>query len=322
MAGVTPLFVAWRRLPHPFDWSTAFGRRAPLHLEVGFGDGRYTAERARAEPDADFVGLEVSSVSVLRAIKRMRRERIENVRLLKAPAQVALARVFAPGSLATITVNFPDPWPKDKHEDHRLLRAGFFALAATRLRAGGEIRLASDHLPYVEFAREQALASGVATLVTRPLPLEVARTKYALKWLEQGKPLHYQVFALGGASVATPEGAAKETDMPHALLAGPLPERMEFTKIVAAVPTGHVIVHDAARVAGSVERWWFRATVDDDEMVQSLLLVAQRREGGEVIVRLEGFGDPLITPAVRAAVGVVTDHLASSLGLSVLARHY
>jgi tRNA (guanine-N7-)-methyltransferase len=319
MRPVNPPLLAWRRLPHPIDWSAVFGRRAPLHLEVGFGDGRYTAERAAAEPDADFVGLEISSVSVLRAIKRMRRGGVTNVRLLRAPAQVALRRAFAAHALDTITVNFPDPWPKEKHEDHRLLRAPFFALAASRLRPGGEIRLASDHLPYVEFARAEALASGVATLVARPLPPEVARTKYALKWLEQGKPLHYQVFALGGA--ADPLVVPKEIDMPHALLTGSLPERMEFTKSVAPVATGHVIVHDAARVVGPGERWWFRATVDDDEMVQQLLLVAQRREGGEVIVRLEGFGDPLITPAVRAAVGVVTDYL-TSLGLNAVARHY
>jgi tRNA (guanine-N7-)-methyltransferase len=316
-----PVFLPWRRLPHPVDWAAAFGRSAPLHLEVGFGDGRYTARRALDEPDDLFVGLEVSSVSMLRAVARMRRLQVGNVRLLKAPAEVALRRVFAPATLRTITVNFPDPWPKEKHEDHRLLRVPFFQLAATRLLPGGEIRLASDHLPYVEFARAQALASGVAALIDRPLPAEVARTKYAVKWLGQGKPLYYQVFALGGVAADSPP-TLREVEMPHALLTGGLPDRLEFTKIVAATPEGHVIVHDAARVAGPGERLWFRVTVDEAEMTQQLLVLAARREGGEVIVRLESFGDPLITPAVRAAIGVVTDHLIAVHGLQATARNY
>jgi tRNA (guanine-N7-)-methyltransferase len=103
---------------------------------VGFGDGRFTALRAQAAPDDDFVGLEVSGTSVLRALRRMRRDGIRNVRLLKAPAEIAVRQLFAPAALSSITVNFPDPWPKERHEHHRLLRAPFFRLAATSSRRG------------------------------------------------------------------------------------------------------------------------------------------------------------------------------------------
>jgi tRNA (guanine-N7-)-methyltransferase len=63
-------------------------------------------------------------------------------------------------------------------------------------------------------------------------------------------------------------------------------------------------------------------TVDEPELVQQLLVLAQRRAGGEVIVRLESFGDPLITPTVRAAIGVVTDWLESSGAMRATARNY
>jgi tRNA (guanine-N7-)-methyltransferase len=149
--------------------------QAPLHLEVGFGDGRYTAARALAAPGDDHVGLEVSGTSVLRALRRLRRDGVGNVRILKAPAEIAVRQLFAPGTLSSITVNFPDPWPKERHEHHRLLRVPFFRLAATRVVPGGEIRLASDHLPYVEFARAEAARSGVATRVARPAPPRSSR---------------------------------------------------------------------------------------------------------------------------------------------------
>lgn len=317
-------FLPWRRLAHPVDWAGAFGRTAPLHLEVGFGDGRFTAAEALARPDEDFVGLEVSGTSLLRGLRRMRGQAIGNVRLLKAPAEVAVRQLFAPGSLSSIVVNFPDPWPKERHERHRLLQADFFRLAADRLRRGGELRLASDHLPYVAFAREQALASGVATLLDRPAPEAVFQTKYALKWREQGKPLYYQVFVLDGGGVPSPQPALGRPDqMPHALLRGALPQDAPFEKIVhRAQSGGHVVVHEAAKAIGEDGRWWFRVTVDEGELVQQLLLVAQRREEDELIVRLESFGDPLITPAVREAVGAVSDWLAAQPGLELVARNY
>jgi tRNA (guanine-N7-)-methyltransferase len=316
------VLLPWRRLPHPVDWPARFGRAGPLHLEVGFGDGRFTALRALAAPDEDFVGLEVSGTSVLRALRRLRRDGVRNVRLLKAPAEIAVRQLFAPAALDSITVNFPDPWPKERHEGHRLLRVPFFRLAATRLRPGGEIRLASDHLPYVEFARAEAAASGVATAVERSVPPEVFETKYALKWRSQGKPLYYQVFVLDGTSVPPAEPLGRHAPMPHALLDGPWPADARFDKLVVAAADGHVVVHEAARSIGEEERWLFRVTIDEPELVQQLLLVAQRRGGGEVIVRLESFGDPLITPTVRAAIGVVTDWLERTAGMRVRARNY
>lgn len=316
------LLLRWRALEHPVDWAARFGRAAPLHLEVGFGDGRFTALRALAHPDDDFVGLEVSGTSVLRALRRLRRDGVGNVRLVKAPAEVAVRALFARASLRSITVNFPDPWPKERHTDHRLLRVPFFRLAATRLVPGGEIRLASDHLPYVAFAREQALASGVARLIEREAPPETFETKYALKWRGQGKPLHYQVFALDGADLPAPAPRGRPAAMPHALLEGPWPAAdVRFDKLVVRAPEGHVIVHEAARVVGDPDRWWFRVTVDEPELVQQLLIVAQRRAGGEVIVRLESFGDPLITPTVRAAIDAVTDWLIEAGAMQVRARN-
>jgi tRNA (guanine-N7-)-methyltransferase len=314
--------LPWRSLPHPAPWAELFGRSAPLHLEVGFGDGRFTAERALREPGDNFVGLEVSGASVLRALKRFRRDAVGNVRILKAPAELAVRQLFAVQSLSSMTVNFPDPWPKERHADHRLLRLPFFHLAATRLVEGGEIRLASDHLPYVEFAREEALRSGVARLVVRPMPELVQQTKYASKWLAQGKPLYYQVFVLHGATLAPHEPIFRSDEMPHALLDGPWPTDPTFEKLVAKAEGAHVIVHEVARALGDDHRWLFRVSIDEPDLVQQLLVVAQRREGGEVIVRLEGFGDPMITNGVRAAIGVISDWFLSQGSMRMLARNY
>ena len=318
-------YVAWRRAPFPVDWPQAFGRAAPLHLEVGFGDGRFTVRRALEAPHEDYVGLEVSTVSVQRALARIRRQRVGNVRVAKVGAAVALRQLFAPHGLQSITVNFPDPWPKERHERHRLLRRPFFAMAASRLVAGGEIRLATDHPEYLAFARDEGRADGRYELVDGTPPAAVFETKYALKWREQGKPLFYQVFRLDRPSDVHPSHLEALATMPHAFLKGtfPDPDRLPSdAKRVEAYADAHVIVHEGAQVLGGRDRWLFRVTVDEADLTQQLLVVAQRRESGAVIVRLERFGDPLITPAVRGAVHAVAEWLVEHAGFEVTERNY
>lgn len=322
------LLAPWRRFPFPTRWSAVFGRAAPLHLEVGFGDGRFTAWRAREQPGADFVGLEVSGVSARRALQRMRREELGNVRLVKAGAQIAVRQLFAPGALSSITVNFPDPWPKARHARHRLLRHPFLGLAADRLAPAGEVRLATDHDDYAAMAEAEAARGGLFEVRREAPPEAVLHTKYALKWRAQGKGVHYLVFVRTGVPCESVPPLERPSIMPHALLRGRLPSDPTFEKTVLPYGEGHVVLHELARSLGANpgggprERLLVRATVDEPDLRQHLLVVVQRREGGELIVRLESFGDPIVTPAVRGAVHGVTEWLRQRGGMEVDARNY
>ena len=317
--------VPWRRAPFPAPWDAWFGSEGPLHLEIGFGDGRYTVRRAIRHPDERFVGIEASGVSVRRALAKLRKEQLENVRLVKAGAQMAVRQLFSPGSLVTVTVNFPDPWPKGRHAENRLLRVPFLALLAERLVPRGEVRLATDHPDYLAFSRDEALRSGLYDLEPREPPADVFETKYALKWRDQGKPLHYLVFVRNDVAAPPAPPIERPAIMPHALFRGAPPERLQFDKRVLPYAGGHVVLHELMRSLGGDrgrDRLVVRATVDEPDLVQQLLVVVQRREGDAWIVRLESFGDPIVTPAVRGAVHAVTEWLETHASVTVDARNY
>jgi tRNA (guanine-N7-)-methyltransferase len=320
-ASPSPL-IAWRAQPFPLDWNAVFPSVTALHLEVGFGDGRYTVRRALDAPREQFVGIEISGVSVRRALQKVRQQRVSNVALLKGNAHVILQQSFAAGALQSITVNFPDPWPKGRHEDNRLLRRSFFELAASRLTAGGSILLATDHPGYLAFAREEGLASGLFTLGEAEPPAAVFETKYALKWKTQGKPLFYQPFVRNARAAADFPHLERPAIMPHSLLQGDLPVVEEFTKQVIPYGGGHVILHEAARSAQADTRWLVRVTVDEPGLIQQLLVAIQRRSDSQLIVRLEPFGDPIITPAVRGAVHAVTEWALQQPGTTLVERCY
>lgn len=144
------VLLPWRTLPFPVDWEAVFGASGPLHVEVGFGDGRFTVRRALQEPRARFVGLEVSSGSVQRALRNVRRHGVTNVRVAKVGAEFALRHLFDRASVASIVVNFPDPWPKARHHKRRLIQPPLVALLASRLRPGGYLHCATDWENYAE----------------------------------------------------------------------------------------------------------------------------------------------------------------------------
>lgn len=317
--------LAWRTLPFPTDWTEQFRQTGPLIVEVGFGDGRFTVRRALAEPNSRFVGLEVSSGSLQRALRRVKRSEVTNVRLIKSGAHVALRQLFAEASVDVMVVNFPCPWPKEKHARHRLLQRSYFELAASRIRPGGELRLATDHPEYLEFALEQGQLSGLYETTRPEAPADVFETKYALKWRERGIPLHYVVFRRNDLAAPAVTTWERPETMPHALLRGQLPGSANFEKRVLRFGDGHVILHELATVVAGEEgagRWLVRTTVDEPDLRQQLLVVAQQRTDVEVIVRLESFGDPLITPTTRGAVQAVTDWLELQTDLEIEARNY
>ncbi|MEM7737765.1 MAG: tRNA (guanine-N7)-methyltransferase [Deinococcota bacterium] len=323
-------FVNYQQYLFPIDWDNSFIQTGKLHVEVGFGDGRYTAFRAGEAPDERFVGVELSGASIARARKRLAREDIHNVKLLKVTAQLALQHLFAEASLSSITVNFPDPWPKDRHEQNRLLRVPFFELAATRLVPGGEIRLATDHPDYLAQAQTEAAQTDLYDLVTRPAPEAVFATKYALKWKAQGKPLHYQVFTRTDTALATaltqyyPILQRKHV-MAHAVLTGSLPPDLKFSKVVTDYADGHVILHEITRSLQEV-KLLVRATINEPSLRQQVLVSVRQKEpqtNSEIIVALEAFGDPLITETSKGAVHATCQWLLSqSDELSIKERCY
>ena len=331
--------VPWRRFRFPISWDAQFAHNVtgplhlPLHLEVGFGDGRYTVRRARENPAERFVGLEISSASLQRGLSNVRKHDLHNVKLLKVGAGFAVQQLFAPHTLASLTINFPDPWPKERHEKNRLLQADFFKLAASRLILGGAVLLATDHPEYLAFARAEAERTGLFRLETTDPPAAVFETKYALKWKTQGKPLFYQVFRYSGAPAPDYPILERDSTMPHALLTGQLPPQLSFSKQVTPYAGGHVILHEVLRslgsddpdssTEGSGEKWLVRATVEEAELRQQVLVSVRARGAGGLIVGLEPFGDPVVTPVTRGAVHAVTEWLLTlPANIKVEARSY
>lgn len=128
----------------PFDPPAWFGRRAPVILEIGSGMGESTAALAAAAPDVDHIAVEVFEPGLAGLLRRVADAGLTNVALLRGDAVALLRERVPPRSLDGIRIFFPDPWPKRKHHKRRLVQRDFTSLAASRLRPGATLHLATD----------------------------------------------------------------------------------------------------------------------------------------------------------------------------------
>jgi len=173
----------------PLDLAAAFGRTAPVILEIGFGMGESTASIAAAHPENDYLGIEVHTPGVGGLLKEIAARSLGNVRIIQHDAVEVLRDMIAPASLSGVHVFFPDPWPKKRHHKRRLIQPPLVRLLADRLVPGGILHCATDWRDYAEqmlevLGAEDLLENTAADYAARPASRP--QTKFESRGLRLG----------------------------------------------------------------------------------------------------------------------------------------
>jgi tRNA (guanine-N7-)-methyltransferase len=132
------------------ELDAVFGRNNPKVVEIGFGMGGSLLEMVEAQPETDFIGIEVHPPGVGSLINAAQEKNISNLRVYLADATDVLNECFADGSLDRVQIYFPDPWHKKKHNKRRIIQPKFLQLIREKLRLGGVVHMATDWQPYAE----------------------------------------------------------------------------------------------------------------------------------------------------------------------------
>jgi tRNA (guanine-N7-)-methyltransferase len=155
------------------DAAAAFGRAAPLILEIGFGMGDATAQIALARPQDNFLCCEVHQPGVGALLKRCGEQGIDNIRIIQHDAVQVLENMLVPEQLDGVHIFFPDPWHKARHHKRRLIQPAFVSRLITRLKPGGRLHCATDWQPYAEqmlqvLSAEPGLTNTAADYAPKP----------------------------------------------------------------------------------------------------------------------------------------------------------
>ncbi|KUK26167.1 MAG: tRNA (guanine-N(7)-)-methyltransferase [Acetothermia bacterium 64_32] len=291
----------WTTLPG--RWEGVFGRRAPLAVEIGFGNGEFLVQAARQHPDWDLLGFELSLTCIAKAASRLAREGLANVRLARVDGRFALRELFPDRSLTQVYVHFPCPWPKARHARRRLITPDFARTLAAVLEIGGGFELNTDAQWYAYQAREALEAEG-RFLVRGPWALEGKGpgTRYERKWLGQGRKI-FRVWAelrLPGSVERIAEG-----DMPHARVNVEVSREalLSLAGLKESWPGGAFMIKEVFLSPGG-ERALARAFSTDEGFEQHYLIALEKGWGGW-LVKLDGAAVPFRTPAVKRSVAAV-----------------
>jgi tRNA (guanine-N7-)-methyltransferase len=170
--------------------SAVLPRGRPLHIEVGFGKDVRLLREAAARPGEDFVGIEISRKKALSFCRKVAREGLRNVRAVNADVRAVL-QDLEPGSVASFTILFPDPWPKRRHWKNRWIQPGTAALLLRALAPMGTVTTATDHEGYRDQIRECLEGAGFELLHEAPEVPAGDRTLFTERFERLNAPVTY-----------------------------------------------------------------------------------------------------------------------------------
>ena len=171
------------------DVAELFGRSAPLHVDLGCGDGSFLCAMAQQFPKRNFLGIERLTKRVEKV--RHKADKIENVRVLRADTLFAVRYLLPESSVETFYLLFPDPWPKRRHQFRRIFTLDFLDAIAVALERHGVLRVMTDQPDYFDQIERLSRAHvQFQTMPQSPEDFVFPVTKFERKFRDRGVPIY------------------------------------------------------------------------------------------------------------------------------------
>lgn len=166
-------------------------------IELGAGTALFSVELAERHPDKTFVAIDVKADRLQKGAYEATARGLTNLRFLRARAD-QLDECFEAGSLETIWLTFPDPFPKRRSAGRRMTHPTFLGLYRQLLRPGGSFNLKHDSREFFLWSLEQLVSEGWhLDELSFDLHESDLRDDYKLlttyerRWLGEGSPTNF-----------------------------------------------------------------------------------------------------------------------------------
>lgn len=184
------------------DWTEIYPNLSqPLHLDIGCARGGFLLTMAQQNPTTNFLGIEIREPLVTSAIQERDNLGLTNLHYLFGSinfSAVKLLESLPKNSIHYISVQFPDPWFKRKHNKRRVIQPELVTILVDYLVPGGQVFLQSDIEEVAIEMRDRFADSPLLTqqhsetwLEVNPLPVPTERELYVL---EDNLPVYRVLF--------------------------------------------------------------------------------------------------------------------------------
>lgn len=188
-------FIRSSQLKNPKDLPSLFPKNQPLALEIGCGTGHFVIEMAMRHPETNFLAIDIYNKGCFKTCNKIDLHGLTNVRVMRVEACQLLTGHLTKESLSAVYINCPDPWPKKRHRNRRLVNTAFLQSLLHYLRPDADFFFSTDVPDYAEQVagllpetngyRNMLSAPWVTSLPGYPI------SKYMRRFLDLGQPIHF-----------------------------------------------------------------------------------------------------------------------------------
>ena len=176
-----------------FDYEKIFSNSNPVELEIGCGKGGFIIEKAKSNPDINFIAVELLENIIVMAAERAKNEGIKNLVFVNSGAEY-LPRYIKSESIQNIYLNFSPPYPQNGYEARRLTCERNVLSYKEYLVCGGAVCQKTDDKPFFEYSFEKFNECGFAVEdVSDKIgdgTIENVMTEYEKKFRDLGMPIY------------------------------------------------------------------------------------------------------------------------------------
>jgi tRNA (guanine-N7-)-methyltransferase len=192
------LLYALPSIVERIDLAKLFPQAQPLEVELGSGDGSFLAGYAGRHPGHNFIGVERLLGRIRKLDRKGQRAGLTNLRGVRIECSYFLEYLLPPGSAVALHIYFPDPWPKRRHQGHRLINQRFPGLARQALAPGGMVYLRTDDEPYFKQMIDVFAADPAFGSVETPTELAALVTDFEKDFQARGVKTLRAAYRVGG----------------------------------------------------------------------------------------------------------------------------
>lgn len=182
-------------LKTPPDWAAVFnGSTTPLELEIGCGAGGFAIEHCRRNPNIRLVAFEWRKKYAREVAHRGEKHGLTNLKVIEGDARSEVPKLFTPGSLSVIHLQFPDPWWKRVHQKRAILQPDFTKFLLSLLKPDGMFDFRTDVQDVadrgIRALEDAGFHNPLGPLVFHPYDPEEAPSTRERRYLVSGAPVY------------------------------------------------------------------------------------------------------------------------------------
>ncbi len=182
-------------------WQERFPVVQPLYVDLGSGRGHFLTKKAELERYHNFLGIEVQYKRLYLSAEKAGAGGLSNVQYVRYDVQW-LDDVFVNDELSGVFINYPDPWPRARHEHRRMVSPALVRILERVVAPGGRVFLKSDWQPYREIilrvfqGSRFELTASVTDVGEWDRPEANVSTSYEDRFRRAGVPCFFYEFTL------------------------------------------------------------------------------------------------------------------------------